>query len=72
MSRAIDGGLLANSNFSYRYWRPIADGRDARDTYERIRLGQRQTAGSRRPVPKLATTAYAGKRLYLLRQQVAN
>lgn len=65
--RAISGGLLANANFTYHYWRPIADGRDASAEFERTRLGQRQTVTSRRPVPEIPATAYAGKRLYLLR-----
>ncbi|MEU7149131.1 integrase [Streptomyces sp. NPDC045456] len=62
---SIDGGLLANSNFTYHYWRPIADGRPASGVYERVRLGQRQTVVSRRPLPELPPTAYAGKRMYL-------
>lgn len=65
--RAISGGLLANANFTYHYWRPIADGRDASPEFERVRLGQRQTVTSRRPVPAIPATAYAGKRLYLIR-----
>ncbi|MFE2047904.1 integrase [Streptomyces sp. NPDC059459] len=65
--RSIAGGLLANANFTYHYWRPIADGRDASPEFERIRLGQPQKVTSRRPVPALPATAYAGKRLYLLR-----
>ncbi|WP_051019576.1 integrase [Streptomyces sp. AA1529] len=65
--RGIGGGSLANANFTYHYWRPIADGRESREKYERVRLGQQQTAGSRRPVPELPATGYAGKRLYLLR-----
>ncbi|WP_109030062.1 site-specific integrase [Streptomyces rubrogriseus] len=65
--RSIAGGLLANANFTYHYWRPIADGRDASPEFERIRLGQPQKVTSRRPVPALPKTAYASKRLYLLR-----
>lgn len=65
--RAISGGPLANANFTYRYWRPIADGREAHEAFERTRLGQHQTARSRRPVPELPSTPYQGKRLYLLR-----
>ena len=65
--RSIAGGLLANANFTYHYWRPIADGRDASPEFERIRLGQKQKVTSRRPVPAIPATAYAGKRLYLLR-----
>ncbi|MGW6741734.1 integrase [Streptomyces sp. NPDC055025] len=65
--RSITGGLLANANFTYHYWRPIADGRDASPEFERLRLGQPQKVRSRRPVPKIPTTSYGGKRLYLLR-----
>jgi len=65
--RSIGGSLLANANFTYTYWRPIADGRAAREVYERFQGGRQQTVGSRRPVPALPPTAYEGKRLYLLR-----
>lgn len=65
--RSISGGLLANANFTYHYWRPIADGREASPEFERIRLGQLQKVTSRRPLPAIPGTAYAGKRLYLLR-----
>ena len=65
--RSIAGGLLANANFTYHYWRPIADGRKASVEFERVRLGQRQTVTSRRPVPEIPATSYKGKRLYLLR-----
>ncbi|MEU5900667.1 integrase [Streptomyces venezuelae] len=65
--RSVTGGLLANANFTYYYWRPIADGRDASADFERTRLGQRQTVASRRPLPEIPATSYAGKRLYLLR-----
>ncbi|MFJ9012267.1 integrase [Streptomyces canus] len=65
--RAISGGLLANANFTYHYWRPIADGREASKEFERTRLGQAQTVTSRRPVAGIPPTAYAGKRLYLIR-----
>lgn len=65
--RSIRGGLLANANFTYHYWRPIADGRDASSTFERVRLGQRQTVKPHRPVPEMPATSYTGKRLYLLR-----
>jgi hypothetical protein len=65
--RSITGGLLANANFTYHYWRPIADGRDASSEFERVRLGQQQKVTSRRPVPEIPATSYAGKRLYLLR-----
>ncbi len=65
--RSIKGGLLANANFTYHYWRPIADGRDAAAPFERVRLGQRQMVKPHRAVPEIPATAYAGKRLYLLR-----
>jgi len=65
--RAISGGLLANANFTYHYWRPIAYGRKASKEFERTRLGQQQTVSSRRPVAEIPATAYKGKRLYLLR-----
>ncbi|MFD7660995.1 integrase [Streptomyces sp. NPDC059788] len=65
--RSVNGSLLVNANFTYHYWRPIADGRLASGVFERVRLGQRQTVVSRRPLPEIPATAYAGKRLYLLR-----
>lgn len=65
--RSIRGGLLANANFTYHYWRPIADGRPASEKFERVRLGQHQTVAPHRPVPEIPATSYAGKRLYLLR-----
>lgn len=65
--RSITDGLLANANFTYHYWRPIADGRSKSAEFERTRLGQRQVVTSRRPLPEIPATAYAGKRLYLLR-----
>lgn len=65
--RSIGGSPLANANFSYHYWRPIADGREASEEFARTRLGQKQTVVSRRPLPEIPATAYAGKRLYLLR-----
>ncbi|MEU9167642.1 integrase [Streptomyces sp. NPDC048420] len=64
---AIGGGLLANANFSYTYWQPISRGRPASEEFERVRLGQPQLVTSRRPLPEVPATAYAGKRLYLLR-----
>lgn len=64
---AIGGGLLANANFSYHYWRPVADGRSASEEFTRVRLNQPQTVTSRRPLPEIPATPYAGKRLYLLR-----
>lgn len=61
---SINGGPLAKANFTYHYWRAIADGREA--TVVRGRGGGR--GGSRRPLPGWpAVKAYAGKRLYLLR-----
>jgi hypothetical protein len=65
--RSIRGGLLANANFTYHYWRPIADGRPASLKFERVRLGQRQLVAPHRPVPEIPATSYSGKRLYLLR-----
>lgn len=65
--RSVEGSTLAQANFKYHYWRPIADGREGTETYERVRKGVRQTVRSRRPVPALPATAYAGKRLYLVR-----
>ncbi|WP_063827491.1 hypothetical protein [Streptomyces qaidamensis] len=65
--RSIGGGLLTNANFTYKYWRPIADGRAASKEFERTRPGQRQTVISRRPLPEIPATAYAGNRLYLVR-----
>lgn len=66
--RSINGGLLANANFTYHYWRPIADGREASEEFERTRLGRKQTVVSRRPLPAIpAVPAWAGKRQYLLR-----
>ncbi|MEU8834829.1 integrase [Streptomyces sp900116325] len=64
---AIGGGLLANANFSYYYWRPVADGRSASEDFTRVRLSQPQVVTSRRPLPEVPATSYAGKRLYLLR-----
>lgn len=65
---SINGGALINANFTYHYWRPIADGREAREEFERVRLGRRQTAASRRPVPEiLAVPGWKGKRQYLTR-----
>lgn len=65
--RSISGGLLANANFTYHYWRPIADGRPESEEFERVRLGQQQLVVSRRPLPEIPDTPYKGKRLYLLR-----
>ncbi len=46
---AISGGLLADTNFSYSYWRPVARGRPASEEFARIRPGQPPLAVSRRP-----------------------
>lgn len=54
---AIQGGSLGAVNFDYKYWRPIADGADAREG-ERVRK-------PRPALPEVAT--FKGKRLYLLR-----
>jgi len=62
---AIGGGLLANANFSY--WQPVSRGRPASEEFTRVRLNQPQLVTSRRPLPEVPATAYAGKRLYLLR-----
>ncbi|WP_234322020.1 site-specific integrase [Streptomyces sp. NRRL B-24720] len=54
---AIQGGSLGVVNFDYVYWRPIADGADARK-------GPRV----RRPRAEMPTVpSFKGKRLYLLR-----
>ncbi|MEU8829433.1 integrase [Streptomyces sp900116325] len=54
---AIQGGSLAVVNFDYVYWRPIADGADAR-----------QGPRVRRPREAMPTVpSFKGKRLYLLR-----
>lgn len=61
---SINGGELAKSNFTYVYWRKIADGQEER-------LPRREghgKHGSWRPLPGWpAVKAWAGKRLYLLR-----
>lgn len=64
---SIRGGLLANANFTYHYWRPVADGRAVHENFDRTRLGRKQTVRSRRPLPRIPATPYAGKRLYLVR-----
>jgi integrase len=54
---AIQGGSLGAVNFDFKYWRPIADGADAREG-----------ARVRKPRPAIdAVPTFAGKRLYLLR-----
>lgn len=61
---SINNGPLAKANFTYQYWRKIADGRD--ETPARKPGSGR--GGSRRPLPGWpAVKAYRGKRLYLLR-----
>ena len=64
---AINGGPLAKANFRYHYWRPVADGRPASQPYERRRGDKCSTLQPWRQLPELPATAYAGKRLYLLR-----
>lgn len=65
---AIDGGLLANANFTYHYWRPIADGRKETEEYPRVRQGQQQSVVSRRPLPEIPSVpGWGGKRQYLKR-----
>ncbi|MDP5310478.1 integrase [Streptomyces poriferorum] len=61
---SINGGPLAKANFSFHYWRAIADGRDP--STPRSEGGGR--GGTWRPLPGWpAVKPYAGKRLYLLR-----
>lgn len=61
---SINGGPLAKANFTYHYWRQIADGRAAPEL--RRKGGGR--GGTWRPLPEIpAVEAYKGKRLYLLR-----
>jgi integrase len=61
---SINGGELANANFTYHYWRPIADGREA--SVPRQKGAGR--GGTWRPLPKIpAVPGWAGKRQYLLR-----
>ncbi|ELP66069.1 integrase [Streptomyces turgidiscabies] len=65
---SINDGPLINANFPYHYWRKFADGRDAREEFERVRLGQKQTVDSRRPLPELpAVERWKNKRQYLMR-----
>lgn len=62
---SIEGGLLANANFSYHYWRRIADGQDPTPPK---RGGKARGGGSWRPLPGWpAVEAWTGKRLYLIR-----
>lgn len=61
---SINNGPLAKANFTYQYWRKIADGRDEPEPTE----PGAARGGSRRPRPGWpAVKAYKGKRLYLLR-----
>lgn len=61
---SINGGELAKANFTYHYWRPIADGREA--SVPRQKGGGR--GGTWRPLPKIpAVPGWAGKRQYLTR-----
>lgn len=54
---SVNDGPIGKANFTYHYWRKIADGRKAGDSPK-----------SRRPLPAIPPVpAYAGKRLYLLR-----
>jgi integrase len=61
---SINGGELAKANFTYHYWRPIADGRKA--SVPRQKGSGR--GGTWRPLPAIpAVPGWAGKRQYLLR-----
>jgi hypothetical protein len=61
---SINGGELAKANFTYFYWRKIADGQEARTP--RSKGGGR--GGSWRVLPGWEPVKnWAGKRLYLLR-----
>lgn len=61
---SINGGELAKANFTYHYWRKIADGQEARTP--RSKGGGR--GGSWRVLPGWGPVKnWAGKRLYLLR-----
>lgn len=63
---SIDGGELANANFSYAYWRKIADGQKPRR--ERAAGVGKGHGGSRRWLPGWEPVRnWVGKRLYLLR-----
>lgn len=55
---SINSGPLAKANFTYHYWRKIADGQEERE----------RRRGAWRPLPGWPPVkAYVGKRLYLLR-----
>jgi integrase len=65
---SINNGPLINANFTYHYWRKIADGLPERVEFERTRLGRQQTVKSQRPLSELPTVeAWKGKRQYLTR-----
>ena len=65
---SINDGPLINANFPYHYWRKFADGREAKETFERVRLGQQQTVATWRPVSELpAVERWQRKRQYLMR-----
>ncbi len=62
--RSINGGKLADANFTYSYWRTFADGREA--SVPRQKGGGR--GGSWRPLAEIpAVPGWKGKRMYLLR-----
>jgi integrase len=63
---SINSGELAKANFTYAYWRKIADGqKERRPKAEGVGKGQ---GGSRRWLPGWEPVKnWAGKRLYLLR-----
>jgi integrase len=61
---SIKGDELANANFSYAYWRKIADGRKA----SKLRQKGAGRGGCWRPLPEIPPVKnWVGKRLYLLR-----
>lgn len=61
---SISGGELGGLNFTYAYWRPVADGREER----KVRGPGEGRGGCRRWLPGWdAVARYKGKRLYLLR-----
>lgn len=61
---SINGGRLADANFTYSYWRKIADGVEERQKSEKGdgRKGSRRWLPGWEPVK-----SWAGKRMYLLR-----
>ena len=61
---SINGGRLADANFTYSYWRKFADGRGA--SVPRQKGGGR--GGTWRPLDEIpAVPGWQGKRMYLLR-----